>query len=278
MTVTIDEPIELFRSWLKEAEDAEPINPNAMTLATVDAEGRPSARMVLLKDVDEKGFVFYTNLASRKADDLGVNLNAALCFYWKTLAKQVRVEGAVAPVSDVEADEYFASRAKLSQLGAWASKQSQPLEGRMALEKRVARYTAKFNIGTVPGQNSGLVFALPRSALNFGRKKPSGYMTGPYTSAMARAGRRRSYTRDGSIRHHRATQTGADTGQQRSAADAAGDVCVGECRLCSDRHEIRRLGNDRFGQFAIHFDRFPTRCSSFIGKSVRRPSRLATRR
>ncbi|MBT3660748.1 MAG: pyridoxamine 5'-phosphate oxidase [Rhodospirillaceae bacterium] len=150
MTVTIDEPIELFRSWLKEAEDAEPINPNAMTLATVDAEGRPSARMVLLKDVDEKGFVFYTNLASRKADDLGVNLNAALCFYWKTLAKQVRVEGAVAPVSDVEADEYFASRAKLSQLGAWASKQSQPLEGRMALEKRVARYTAKFNIGTVP--------------------------------------------------------------------------------------------------------------------------------
>ena len=121
-----------------------------MTLATVDAEGRPSARMVLLKDVDEKGFVFYTNLASRKADDLGVNLNAALCFYWKTLAKQVRVEGAVAPVSDVEADEYFASRAKLSQLGAWASKQSQPLEGRMALEKRVARYTAKFNIGTVP--------------------------------------------------------------------------------------------------------------------------------
>ena len=150
MTVSIDEPIELFRSWLKEAEDAEPINPNAMTLATVDAEGRPSARMVLLKDVDEKGFVFYTNLASRKADDLGVNLNAALCFYWKTLAKQVRVEGAVAPVSDVEADEYFASRAKLSQLGAWASKQSQPLEGRMALEKRVARYTAKFNIGTVP--------------------------------------------------------------------------------------------------------------------------------
>ena len=150
MTVTIDEPIELFRSWLKEAEDAEPINPNAMTLATVDAEGRPSARMVLLKDVDEKGFVFYTNLASRKADDLGVNSNAALCFYWKTLAKQVRVEGAVAPVSDVEADEYFASRAKLSQLGAWASKQSQPLEGRMALEKRVARYTAKFNIGTVP--------------------------------------------------------------------------------------------------------------------------------
>ena len=150
MTVTIDEPIELFRSWLKEAEDAEPINPNAMTLATVDAEGRPSARMVLLKDVDEKDFVFYTNLASRKADDVGVNLNAALCFYWKTLAKQVRVEGAVAPVSDVEADEYFASRAKLSQLGAWASKQSQPLEGRMALEKRVARYTAKFNIGTVP--------------------------------------------------------------------------------------------------------------------------------
>ena len=150
MDITSDDPIEQFKAWLAEAAEAEPINPNAMTLATADADGRPSARMVLLKDVDEEGFVFYTNLGSRKAEDLSANPYAALCFYWKTLAKQVRVEGAIEAVSDAEADAYFASRAKLSQLGAWASKQSQPLEGRMALEKRVAKYTAKFNVGAVP--------------------------------------------------------------------------------------------------------------------------------
>ncbi len=150
MAITTDDPIEQFKLWFAEAKEAEPINPNAMTLATADADGRPSARMVLLKDVDAGGFVFYTNIGSRKAVDLRANPYAALCFYWKALAKQVRVEGAIEPVQDEEADVYFASRQRLSQLGAWASKQSQPLEGRMALEKRVARYTAKFNIGTVP--------------------------------------------------------------------------------------------------------------------------------
>ena len=150
MRVTADKPIQIFKEWYEEAEAAEPVNPNAMTLATADDEGRPSARMVLLKDVDVDGFVFYTNLGSRKALELTANPHAALCFYWKTLAKQVRVEGVIELVADAEADAYFASRRKLSQLGAWASKQSQPLEGRMALEKRVAKYTAKFNVGAIP--------------------------------------------------------------------------------------------------------------------------------
>ncbi len=150
MLATADEPIKIFKEWYEEAKTAEPVNPNAMALATADAEGRPSVRMVLLKDVDFEGFVFYTNLGSRKAADLTVNPHAALCFYWKALAKQVRVEGSIELVNVEEADAYFASRPKLSQLGAWASKQSQPLEGRMALEKRVAKYAAKFNVGTVP--------------------------------------------------------------------------------------------------------------------------------
>ncbi len=150
MRITADEPIKIFNEWYEEAKSLEPINPNAMTLATVNDQGRPSARMVLLKHADLDGFVFYTNLGSRKASELTANPNASLCFYWKTLAKQVRVEGVVELVDDAEADDYFASRPKLSQLGAWASKQSQPLEGRMALEKRIARYSAKFNDGTVP--------------------------------------------------------------------------------------------------------------------------------
>ena len=150
MHAEADEPIKIFKDWLEEARATEPINPNAMTLATADAKGRPSARMVLLKDVDCEGFVFYTNLNSRKASELTVNPHAALCFYWRALAKQVRVEGTTELVTADEADAYFASRPKLSQLGAWASKQSQPLEGRMALERRVAKYTARFNIGSVP--------------------------------------------------------------------------------------------------------------------------------
>ena len=150
MRVTADKPIKIFKEWYLEAKATEAVNPNAMTLATADDEGRPSARMVLLKDVDVDGFVFYTNLGSRKALELNENPHAALCFYWKTLAKQVRVEGVIELVADAEADAYFASRPKLSQLGAWASKQSQPLEGRMTLEKRIAKYTAKFNVGTIP--------------------------------------------------------------------------------------------------------------------------------
>ncbi len=149
MTVTTD-PIERFRAWLDEAEESEPADATAMTLATADARGRPDARMVLLKGVEGRGFVFYTNLGSRKAKELSENPWAALCFYWKSLGRQVRIEGPVEAVSEADADAYFASRPRLSQIGAWASKQSQPLEGRFELEKRVAEFTARHAVGQVP--------------------------------------------------------------------------------------------------------------------------------
>jgi len=145
-----DNPIELFDEWFKEASKTEPSDPNAVAVATTTPDGRPSLRMVLLKDFNDEGFVFYTNLGSRKAEQLAANSHAAMCFHWKSLTRQVRIEGAVERVSDAEADEYFASRPKLSQIGAWASKQSQPLEGRFVLEARIAEFTAKFNIGKVP--------------------------------------------------------------------------------------------------------------------------------
>ena len=124
-----DDPFELFAEWYVEAQHKEAGLPTAVALATADAEGVPSVRMVLLKGFDERGFVFYTNLASRKSDQLSANPNAALCFHWKSTHKQVRVEGTVVAVPDEEADAYFASRDRSSQLGAWASKQSQPLKG-----------------------------------------------------------------------------------------------------------------------------------------------------
>lgn len=145
-----NEPFDRFASWLKEAEEKEINDPNAMAIATVDATGRPSLRMVLLKGQDERGFVFYTNLGSRKGRELAGNPNTALLFHWKSLRRQVRVEGAVEPVSDAEADEYYASRPRGSRIGAWASKQSQPMEGMMVLEKRVAEYTAKFGVSDIP--------------------------------------------------------------------------------------------------------------------------------
>ncbi len=150
MSIIENDPIALFGNWFDEAKAAEPVNPNAMSVATVGADGRPSVRMVLLKGFDARGFVFYTNLGSRKAVELAENNHTALCFYWKSTAKQVRIEGPAEPVSVAEADAYFESRPKLSRIGAWASKQSQPLAGRFDLEKRVARFTAKFSIGRVP--------------------------------------------------------------------------------------------------------------------------------
>lgn len=144
------DPFELFSQWLSEAEESELNDPNAMSVATADAAGRPSLRMVLLKGHDANGFVFYTNLESRKGTQLAENPNAALLFHWKSLRRQVRVEGPVEPVSDEEADAYFESRPRGSQIGAWASDQSRVCESKFALEKRVASYAAKFNIGTVP--------------------------------------------------------------------------------------------------------------------------------
>ncbi len=145
-----DEPFRLFAAWLADATAAEPRDPTAMTLATVDADGLPDARMVLLKGADEAGFVFYTNLESQKGRELAANPVAALVFHWKSSNRQVRVRGRVERVSDAEADAYFATRAKQAQIGAWASQQSRPLESRLAFEKQVALYAAKYAIGAVP--------------------------------------------------------------------------------------------------------------------------------
>ncbi len=146
----VEEPFRLFATWLEEATRSEPNDPNAMAVATVDADGMPNVRMVLLKGFDEQGFVFYTNLESQKGQELAAHPKAALGFHWKSLTRQVRVRGPVEPVSEAEADAYFASRARLSQIGAWASKQSAPLESRLAFEKAIALTTAKHAIGTVP--------------------------------------------------------------------------------------------------------------------------------
>ena len=145
-----DEPFRLFGAWLGEATAAEPRDPTAMTLATIDADGLPNARMVLLKGVDERGFLFYTNIDSKKGRELDVHPLAALVFHWKSLNRQVRVRGSVERVTEAEADVYFATRPQQAQIGAWASKQSAPLESRLAFEKAVALYAAKYALGTVP--------------------------------------------------------------------------------------------------------------------------------
>ena len=145
-----EEPLRLFAAWLEEASKSEPADPSATTLATVDAEGLPNARMVLLKGFDERGFVFYTNLDSPKARELDRTPKAALVFHWKSLSRQVRVRGPVERVEDAVADAYFATRPRLAQIGAWASKQSAPLENRMAFERAVAFQMARFAVGKVP--------------------------------------------------------------------------------------------------------------------------------
>ncbi len=144
------DPLPRFLAWYEEAKAAEPNDPDAMTLATATAAGQPSARMVLLKGADASGFVFYTNLESRKGRELADNPHAALLFHWKSLRRQVRVEGPVTPVDDDEADRYFQTRPRGSRIGAWASAQSRPMEGMFELEKCVAEYTAKFGLGTIP--------------------------------------------------------------------------------------------------------------------------------
>ncbi len=145
-----EDPFVLFAEWLQAANASEPHDANAVALATVDASGMPDVRMVLLKDFDRSGFVFYTNLESRKGEELAAVPKAALCFHWKSLRRQVRVRGNVEPVSAAEADAYFATRARMSRIGAWASRQSRPLESRFALEKAVARFTARFAAGAIP--------------------------------------------------------------------------------------------------------------------------------
>lgn len=144
------DPIELFGEWYQAAQDCGLREPSAVTLATAGADGRPSARMVLLKAVDAKGFVIYSNFESRKGLQIKENPYAALCFHWMPLGRQVRVEGAVEQVSDAEADTYFASRDRASRVGAWASRQSRPLKSLFELEREVAKFALKFGLGTIP--------------------------------------------------------------------------------------------------------------------------------
>ena len=171
-TKQLPELISQFNSWLDEAQSTEPNDANAMSLATVNADGEPSVRMVLLKDVDERGFVFYTNFESQKGTELLQNPNAALCFHWKSLRRCVRINGAVEQVTDAEADTYFNSRARDSRIGAWASQQSRPMEGRFSLEAAVAKYAAKHAIGTVPRPPYWSGFRVMPKKIEFWQDKP----------------------------------------------------------------------------------------------------------
>jgi pyridoxamine 5'-phosphate oxidase len=166
------EPWELFASWLDEASRSEPNDPTAMALATADAEGLPDVRMVLLKQADESGFVFYTNVESAKGQELAANPQAALVMHWKSLRRQVRARGTVTKVSDAEADAYFQSRARDSRIGAWASQQSRPLESRFALEKAVAFYAAKHAIGEVPRPPYWTGYRIAPISIEFWQDRP----------------------------------------------------------------------------------------------------------
>jgi len=167
-----DDPMILFAEWLNEAADKEANDPNAMAVASVDEEGLPDVRMVLLKDADARGFVFYTNLESAKGRQLAANPKAALLFHWKSLRRQVRVRGPVSQVSDAEADAYWATRAKSAQLGGWASQQSRPLPDRLALEKKIAEYGLRFGLGKVPRPPHWSGFRVTPEVIEFWRDRP----------------------------------------------------------------------------------------------------------
>jgi pyridoxamine 5'-phosphate oxidase len=167
-----EEPFGLFSAWFAEAKVSEPNDPNAMALATVGDDGLPDVRMVLLKDYDAAGFVFYTHIASQKGRELAANPKAALLFHWKSLRRQVRIRGAVTPVTVEEADAYFATRPKQAQIGAWASKQSQPLESRFAFEQAIAKETAKHLIGAVPRPPGWSGYRIAPQAMEFWHDRP----------------------------------------------------------------------------------------------------------
>ena len=166
------DPIDLFRAWFAEARESEVNDPNAFAVASVGADGQPSIRMVLMKDFDEHGFVFFTNLESRKGQELRDAPKAALLFHWKSLERQVRIEGPVTLVDPKEADDYYASRDRGSQIGAWASEQSRPLESRFALEKRVAQFAAKFGVKKVPRPPHWSGFRVRHDYLEFWQDRP----------------------------------------------------------------------------------------------------------
>lgn len=169
---TREEPLALFAEWLDLAKKKEPNDANAMALATVDADGLPNVRMVLLKDIDAAGLTFFTNIESAKGRELAANPKAALCFHWKSIRRSVRFRGPVAPVAPEEADAYFATRARGSQLGAWASEQSRPMEGRFALEKAVARETARFGLGKIARPDHWSGFRLSPVEIEFWVNRP----------------------------------------------------------------------------------------------------------
>ena len=168
----VPDPIAFFQEWFADARDREKSDPTAMSLATADLQGRPAVRMVLLKHADERGFVFYTNLESPKAADLRNNPRAALCFHWAILERQVRIEGRVGSVSDAEADAYFATRPRLSQLGAWASRQTQPIAGRFVLEQAVAAVALRFPLGAVPRPPYWSGYRVTPEVIEFWHQRP----------------------------------------------------------------------------------------------------------
>lgn len=170
--VAAQNPLDIFALWLEEAGKTEPNDPNAMAVATVDASGLPDIRMVLLKAYDERGFVFYTNTQSAKGDELSANPVAALDFHWKSLRRQVRVRGDVELVSAEEADAYFATRARDSQIGAWASAQSRPMPGRWAFEKEIAKYVLKFGLKKVPRPSYWTGYRVCPRQIEFWRDRP----------------------------------------------------------------------------------------------------------
>jgi pyridoxamine 5'-phosphate oxidase len=168
----MDDPLALFGAWMEEAKTSEPNEPNAMALATADAHGHPNVRMVLLKDADSRGFVFYTNTESAKGRELAAHPHAAVCFHWKSLRKQIRIRGPVEAVSAEEADAYFATRPKDSQIGAWASAQSRPMEGRFAFEREIAKVAAKYALSKVPRPPYWSGYRLKPLEIEFWRDRP----------------------------------------------------------------------------------------------------------
>ena len=168
----LDDPMALFRDWLAEAEKTEPNDPNAMIVATAGSDGLPTARAILLKGIDDRGFIFYTNTESRKGDHLRENPQAGLCFHWKTLGRQVRADGPVEPVTAAEADAYFQSRPHGSRIGAWASQQSRPMPARSTLLDRVTQYSEEFGQGDVPRPDYWSGYRVLPLRLEYWRDRP----------------------------------------------------------------------------------------------------------
>ena len=170
--IDAEEPLRLFAAWFEQATRSEPRDPTAMSLATVDTDGLPNVRMVLMKAFGEAGFVFYTNTDSQKGLELDRDRKAALLFHWKSINRQVRLRGPVERIDDAEADAYFATRPRLAQIGAWASKQSAPLESPHAFEKAIAFYAAKFAIGTIPRPPNWTGYRLRPLLIEFWQERP----------------------------------------------------------------------------------------------------------